>query len=117
MRQCEIAEWTVFFVNDAATTEIYALSLHDALPISALAAHEADGRCARGPSIRSAVDLLDDGVAAGVGLGAGRSEEPRSACQSRQYFVFRLASGKKYRCIYTRGRHFHSSHSTGRGSI
>ena len=26
--------WGVFFFNDTATTEIYTLSLHDALPIS-----------------------------------------------------------------------------------
>src|SRR3712207_8621483 len=26
-------EWIVFFFNDTATTEIYTLSLHDALPI------------------------------------------------------------------------------------
>src|SRR3712207_9512527 len=30
--------WFVFFFNDTATTEIYTLSLHDALPISALTA-------------------------------------------------------------------------------
>src|SRR5947208_7948361 len=29
-----------FFFNDAATTEIYTLSLHDALPISGRLAHE-----------------------------------------------------------------------------
>src|SRR5574340_675550 len=29
-----------FFFNDTATTEIYTLSLHDALPISSLAPHE-----------------------------------------------------------------------------
>ena len=32
-----------FFFNDTATTEIYTLSLHDALPISAVA-----GRCLLG---------------------------------------------------------------------
>src|SRR2546430_9259061 len=30
---CTIAELFVFFFNDTATTEIYTLSLHDALPI------------------------------------------------------------------------------------
>src|SRR2546430_15636552 len=34
-----------FFFNDTATTEIYTLSLHDALPISALARRKA--ACAR----------------------------------------------------------------------
>src|SRR3712207_8654791 len=32
--------WSFFFFNDTATTEIYTLSLHDALPIC----HEGDGR-------------------------------------------------------------------------
>ena len=27
-------DWQLFFFNDTATTEIYTLSLHDALPIS-----------------------------------------------------------------------------------
>src|ERR1039457_3065769 len=31
-----ISYWTFFFFNDTATTEIYTLSLHDALPISRL---------------------------------------------------------------------------------
>src|SRR2546422_4361790 len=33
-----------FFFNDTATTEIYTLSLHDALPISAFEPTERDGR-------------------------------------------------------------------------
>src|SRR3712207_8718699 len=35
---------SLFFFNDAATTEIYALSLHDALPISAVRRHDGAGR-------------------------------------------------------------------------
>src|SRR6476469_10085163 len=41
-----------FFFNDTATTEIYTLSLHDALPISARALHRDDefcGDCDRHP--------------------------------------------------------------------
>src|SRR6202023_4370701 len=39
----------VFFVNDTATTEIYTLSLHDALPISTgTAAGASFGHCGRG---------------------------------------------------------------------
>src|SRR3712207_8465745 len=34
----------IFFFNDTATTEIYTLSLHDALPISARAARGRGGR-------------------------------------------------------------------------
>src|SRR3712207_6970148 len=35
---------TFFFFNDTATTEIYTLSLHDALPISAPQDHSPGGR-------------------------------------------------------------------------
>src|SRR2546422_10509988 len=40
----------LFFFNDTATTEIYTLSLHDALPISPLAEHGASpgGRVSEG---------------------------------------------------------------------
>src|SRR5882757_11588428 len=75
-----------FFFNDTATTEIYTLSLHDALPIS-LAAE---------PGNLSARD--DDG---GVALdrdrlaGPARSEEHTSELQSRQYLVCRLLLEKK----------------------
>ena len=36
MRDIELKDWfcSLFFFNDTATTEIYTLSLHDALPIS-----------------------------------------------------------------------------------
>src|SRR5947209_12639668 len=33
-RLCNALRWCFFFFNDTATTEIYTLSLHDALPIS-----------------------------------------------------------------------------------
>src|SRR5258706_594850 len=33
--ECGLAELRIFFFNDTATTEIYTLSLHDALPIFA----------------------------------------------------------------------------------
>src|SRR5256885_15926204 len=35
----------LFFFNDTATTEIYTLSLHDALPISQIQRAIAGGRC------------------------------------------------------------------------
>src|SRR5256886_16230337 len=34
MRSCQLYWFLFFFFNDTATTEIYTLSLHDALPIS-----------------------------------------------------------------------------------
>src|SRR3712207_9305873 len=42
-----------FFFNDTATTEIYTLSLHDALPISADAARDGRPRAAAGRSTRA----------------------------------------------------------------
>src|SRR5258708_40366771 len=71
-----------FFFNDTATTEIYTLSLHDALPIF---------RTARGVS--RAV-----GMRAGAGehsYSAGRSEEHTSELQSPDHLVCRLLLEKK----------------------
>src|SRR3989304_644241 len=56
MEPCLIA----FFLNDTATTEIYTLSLHDALPISVDDDHEV-GEVHGGDA---AVVQLDEGVAA-----------------------------------------------------
>src|SRR3712207_7629469 len=81
----------VFFFNDTATTEIYTLSLHDALPICGdspvgglEAVHAAEGsgytnRAARVGTLRY----------------RGRSEEHTSELQSRQYIVCRLLLEKK----------------------
>src|SRR5260370_29927415 len=40
--------FSIFFFNDTATTEIYTLSLHDALPIYSLTADHDDGLCILG---------------------------------------------------------------------
>src|SRR2546422_3417812 len=69
-----------FFFNDTATTEIYTLSLHDALPIS-----QGRGihRLCRRERRRSAGDA------------APRSEEHTSELQSRLHLVCRLLLEKK----------------------
>src|SRR5687767_15394681 len=80
--------FTYFFFNDTATTEIYTLSLHDALPIY-LHAEEALGSwiaARRGPQL---VEDLDDLVA------GDRSEEHTSELQSLAYLVCRLLLEKK----------------------
>src|SRR5258707_2607091 len=84
-----------FFFNDTATTEIYTLSLHDALPI--LASEYASSPVAHpGTQIRigaSAFLSLTRGartLVASSSKAAGRSEEHTSELQSRQYLVFRL---------------------------
>src|SRR5690349_23887818 len=71
-----------FFFNDAATTEIYTLSLHDALPIS-----RAAGRRRQ---------RLPERVGTGSRVGRGqRSEEHTSELQSRRDLVCRLLLEKK----------------------
>src|SRR3712207_7258724 len=96
-----------FFFNDTATTEIYTLSLHDALPIwvvgfrtkEGVQRYEAPGD-ALGLDLVDLEDLLLDGggageVAVGPGDQAHRSEEHTSELQSRQYLVCRLLLEKK----------------------
>src|SRR5436190_13898530 len=80
----------IFFFNDTATTEIYTLSLHDALPISAL-------RVKKDSSMRVMANLLKDGAAhAAVSAGnTGRSEEHTSELQSHSDLVCRLLLEKK----------------------
>src|SRR2546422_8439556 len=89
-----------FFFNDTATTEIYTLSLHDALPISGDRA-----------AFRRAA-TADPGAPAGDQSGAerrarlgyaqpGRSEEHTSELQSRLHLVCRLLlEKKKKRAVY-----------------
>src|SRR5947209_19255971 len=80
----------LFFFNATATTEIYTLSLHDALPISsARAKHLRVFRCAH-PCPR-AIAQGDDALH----RHRTRSEEHTSELQSRQYLVCRLLLEKK----------------------
>src|SRR3712207_7890277 len=95
-RQCSF-----FFFNDTATTEIYTLSLHDALPIShqhvvSVRAGEAGRGRRRGREV--AVDRRDRLPAHEQQRGVDdvlRSEEHTSELQSRQYLVCRLLLEKK----------------------
>src|SRR6201999_4461430 len=78
----------LFFFNDTATTEIYTLSLHDALPIS----HS--GKPAAGIAIEL-TELSELGAPRVI-----RSEEHTSELQSLAYLVCRLLLAKK-RCCAT----------------
>src|SRR5437764_14256009 len=78
-----------FFFNDTATTEIYTLSLHDALPISRrFAFGHRPRRLTRPRGARVVVGRRD-------GTGVGRSEEHTSELQSPMYLVCRLLLEKK----------------------
>src|SRR2546429_5185595 len=75
-----------FFFNDTATTEIYTLSLHDALPIW----------------VKSGLDAILSGFSGSFSYPAdsfiadsNRSEEHTSELQSRLHLVCRLLLEKK----------------------
>src|SRR3712207_8912747 len=91
----------VFFFNDTATTEIYTLSLHDALPILL----ESCGSVSDGVSLPKMELTRGDGGAEPHGEHwlelHLRSEEHTSELQSRQYLVCRLLLEKK-KIIITR---------------
>src|SRR5947209_16269627 len=83
----KILTYSIFFFNDTATTEIYTLSLHDALPISR-------------ERLRRRIPLsLPSGRKISLSPGGQnekvRSEEHTSELQSRQYLVCRLLLEKK----------------------
>src|SRR3712207_9106423 len=93
-----------FFFNDTATTEIYTLSLHDALPIcrgrSAGLGQSRFGRSGadlpwpprRGAAVRAARQAERAAAQSACDV---RSEEHTSELQSRQYLVCRLLLEKK----------------------
>src|SRR3712207_6956884 len=96
----------IFFFNDTATTEIYTLSLHDALPICGQREGQRLAVGARAQRLRGADVLAQadrDGVVADrrrvgqqfQGSAGRRSEEHTSELQSRQYLVCRLLLEKK----------------------
>src|SRR3712207_9436170 len=81
-----------FFFNDTATTEIYTLSLHDALPILS----------GVGPSLGAESQSPKQSMPNSTTRPGGqpidfflRSEEHTSELQSRQYLVCRLLLEKK----------------------
>src|SRR3712207_8427720 len=100
---------TFFFFNDTATTEIYTLSLHDALPISmekksTSGAKRSASRASAGtstmtptssptsPRSSSSIARAARNSSSAVTM---RSEEHTSELQSRQYLVCRLLLEKK----------------------
>src|SRR3712207_9456391 len=91
-----------FFFNDTATTEIYTLSLHDALPIwRGRPLRQGPGRVAQVPRGDPTPALPGGGRHAPAPVPPQgrrrprRSEEHTSELQSRQYLVCRLLLEKK----------------------
>src|SRR6201987_4245861 len=76
----QIISYAGFFFNDTATTEIYTLSLHDALPISGERAGEGADGCEGSKSA----------IVSGNVEPSQRSEEHTSELQSPDHLVCRL---------------------------
>src|SRR3712207_7418266 len=95
----------IFFFNDTATTEIYTLSLHDALPISMSGNLTSPGGVklvgsdTSGNATTTGTSDIPPGSKKGGGASSetevARSEEHTSELQSRQYLVCRLLLEKK----------------------
>src|SRR5215475_16184775 len=81
---CGFLFFLFFFFNDTATTEIYTLSLHDALPISPAS-----------PSIRASLRRSPPFRRWPRRCRRPRSEEHTSELQSRENLVCRLLLEKK----------------------
>src|SRR2546422_8132423 len=90
-----------FFFNDTATTEIYTLSLHDALPISSRSAscRRWTRPAARGSRRRSCASTTW-----ATRPGPTRSEEHTSELQSRLHLVCRLLLEKKKKTVQLKTR-------------
>src|SRR3712207_8467105 len=96
----------IFFFNDTATTEIYTLSLHDALPISTTTTASSSTWCSTsvssGRSASYAATTRSRPTTSTTSMSTAccsarvrRSEEHTSELQSRQYLVCRLLLEKK----------------------
>src|SRR5436305_14807896 len=91
----ELSSLLLFFSNDTPTTDIYTLSLHDALPIWYSHTHTLKScaliraRAACGSGKRSGSQLKSNRVS------TFRSEEHTSELQSRPHLVCRLLLEKK----------------------
>src|SRR3712207_9401213 len=80
-----------FFFNDTATTEIYTLSLHDALPIWVIVEQHGDNEVKTEAIIK--IRIGEERIVRHAE--GNRSEEHTSELQSRQYLVCRLLLEKK----------------------
>src|SRR2546429_5302249 len=102
-----------FFFNDTATTEIYTLSLHDALPISSSSASDSDSKVfTTCPVAGFTVAMAISSLPPRVGFGARKRRKDRKSTRLNSshgyisYAVFCLKKKKYPRdamCILSRG--------------
>src|SRR2546422_4847327 len=90
-----LPNFLLFFFNDTATTEIYTLSLHDALPICSTRSAKSSAR--KSSAKKSTTSILKKSTVAP--RDGNRSEEHTSELQSRLHLVCRLLLEKKKQMI------------------
>src|SRR2546429_5537528 len=86
-----------FFFNDTATTEIYTLSLHDALPIFLVLVQSTIKGASHVLRLCQGFSARGRWVQAALRSAPARSEEHTSELQSRLHLVCRLLLEKKKR--------------------
>src|SRR3712207_8358148 len=90
----------LFFFNDTATTEIYTLSLHDALPIYDLLARDEQRRHLGAEILRGGGVELEDGTVAEIDhritVGDRKSTRLNSSHANISYAVFCLKKKKTF---------------------
>src|SRR5688572_33034199 len=92
-----------FFFNDTATTEIYTLSLHDALPILVLFEPRTElGGGGEVDRFHSVILARDCSASTGRSAAGRRSEEHTSELQSQSNLVCRLLLEKKKKKIQSK---------------
>src|SRR5258708_27672171 len=100
-----------FFFNDTATTEIYTLSLHDALPISLSRTRRKNSACSGRvryfESVGNSISIASTWSATNPGFTC-RSEEHTSELQSPDHLVCRLLLVKKKTSEQITTRSLHS---------
>src|SRR3989441_10717858 len=96
---CSTLLYSFFFFNDTATTEIYTLSLHDALPISCRR-HVAPSPGRTRPPAATTATTGSRQPGGELAIPRGRSEEHTSELQSLAYLVCRLLLEKKKKTLH-----------------
>src|SRR5436305_7166082 len=91
-----LSHYCLFFFTDTPTTDIYTLSLHDALPILRRISGRPISAVGSSPlSLSSNAMPSDSDLAAPAQSSGSRSEEHTSELQSRPHLVCRLLLEKK----------------------